>query len=262
MIIQTERDALACLGLLAHAYEFFDVPVEYPGEAAPSHVLGLNIHALIIDNLDGEVIAIDRNSIHRDGSPLQHGEQLALRTAINWIGAKRPRRPDQAIEGYYRSSMFYAKGTMEEDFLNLGATLYTTLEPCPYCASALLVSRMKRVCYLIPDRKYGGAWLTLKDAYYAGDDTTYLPLSMAGAISPFTESVLSIRDKIIEKVEVLRQSGVRDTHFLDFCRSELGEAFELLRNTKPSNLESVSDSEIRNTTMLIGLQRALGMPVL
>jgi tRNA(Arg) A34 adenosine deaminase TadA len=260
-MIQAERDALACLGVLTHAYELFDVPVDFPGESAPSHVLGLNIHALILDNVDGEVVALDRNTIHADGSPLQHGEQRALRTAISRISVKRPRQPAQAIEGYYRSSLFLAQGTTPEDFLNGGATLYTTLEPCPYCASGLLVSRMKRVCYVIPDKKYGGAWLTLKAAYYAGDDTTYLPMSVDGAVSPFAHSVASLHRNILDKAETLRKKGVRDTHFLDFCRVELEAAFNLLRSTRPSDLSSVKGSETRNATTLAGLQRALGMPI-
>ena len=54
-VIQAERDALACLGLLAHAASRFDLPVIYPSESAPSHLAGLNIHATVLDNGDGEI---------------------------------------------------------------------------------------------------------------------------------------------------------------------------------------------------------------
>lgn len=258
---QSERDALAALGVLARAYELFDVPVEYPGESAPSHILGLNIHALILDNADGEVLALERNTIHMDGSPLQHGEQRALRTAIARVSTKRPKQPTQAIEGYYRSAMFLAKGTTVDDFYNLGATIYTSLEPCPYCASALLVARMKRVAYLIPDKKYGGAWTTLKTAYYAGDDTTYAQLGFAGSASAFAEDVDQLRAQLIAKAEQLRVGGTRDTHILDLCRDELKSAFDLIRKTRPCDLISTANGDLRNSNTLAGLQRLLGMPV-
>ena len=258
---QAERDSLATLGLLARAYELFDVPVAFPGEGAPSHVLGLNIHALIIDNMDGEILALERNTIHADGSPLQHGEQRALRTAIGKVSLKRPRQPAQSIEGYYRSSLFLGKGTSEEDFFNLGASLYTSLEPCPYCASALLVTRMKRVGYLIPDKRYGGAWKLLKASYYSGDDTSYVQLSYGGSESLFANRVEKLRGTLLAKIDQLRKDDVRDTHFLDYCRDELKEAFDLLAATIPQDLLSSTTADVRNAGTLAGLQRLLGMPV-
>lgn len=258
---QAERDAIATLGLLARVYELFDVPVEYPGESAPSHVLGLNIHAMIVDNSDGEVLALERNTIHSDGSPLQHGEQRALRTAISRVSGKRPRQPSQSIEGYYRSSMFLAKGATSDDFYNLGATLYTSLEPCPYCASALLVSRVKRVGFLIPDKKYGGAWTTLKASYpYSGDDTTYTQISCAASGSPFADRVEQLRVKLLTKTDTLRQSGTRDTLLLDSCRDELKEAFDLIAVVKPGDLTSTIDGDSRNAFTLSSLQRLLSLP--
>ena len=259
-LVQAERDALACLGLFAHALARFDPPVVYPSESAPSHVSGLNIHAAVLDNVDGEVLALDRNTIHSDGSPLQHGEQRALRTAISRVSTKRPRQPTQAIEGYYRSSMFMGKGTTPDDFLNVGGTLYTTLEPCPMCASSLLVCRMKRVVFLLPDQKYGGAWQMLKAKFYAADESQYSQLAVAGSGSPFADRVGDLRSRILAKTEELRKKNVRDTHFLDFCRDELGEAFELLLNTKVSDLASVAAGDDRNGSTLAGFQRALNMP--
>lgn len=259
-LVQGERDALACLGLFAHALARFDPPVTYPAESAPSHVAGLNIHAAVLDNTDGEVLALDRNTIHSDGSPLQHGEQRALRTAIGRVSAKRPRQPAQAVEGYYRSSMFMGKGTTPDDFLNAGATLYTTLEPCPMCASSLLVSRMKRVVFLLADQKYGGAWQMLKSKFYAPDESQYSQLALAGADSPFVARVGDLYSRVAAKADELRKQNVRDTHLLDFCRGELGEAFELLSATKSADLASVAGGDGRNATTLAGFQRALNMP--
>ena len=36
-----------------------------------------------------------------------------------------------------------------------GATVYVTKEPCPMCSGAMLMSRVKRVCYAVPDAKMG-----------------------------------------------------------------------------------------------------------
>jgi tRNA(Arg) A34 adenosine deaminase TadA len=259
-VLQAERDALVCLGLLAHTASRFDLPVSYAGESAPSHVAGLNIHAAVVDNGDGEILALDRNTIHSDGSPLQHGEQRTIRTAIARVTVKRPRQPSQAIEGYYRSSMFMGKGSSVDDFLNLGATLYTTLEPCPMCASSLLVCRMKRIVFLIPDQKYGGAWQMLKAKFYAADESQYSQLAVTGKGSQFAETVGALYSRIMVKIDDLRKQNVRDTHFLDFCRDELGEAFQMLQNTKGSDLSSIGAGESRNLTTLAGLQKALNMP--
>jgi len=38
-----------------------------------------------------------------------------------------------------------------------GTTLYVTKEPCPMCAGAIVLSRVKRVVFGVPDPKSGGA---------------------------------------------------------------------------------------------------------
>ena len=35
------------------------------------------------------------------------------------------------------------------------ATVYVTKEPCPMCSGAMLMARVKRVCYAVPDPKMG-----------------------------------------------------------------------------------------------------------
>ena len=259
-LIQTERDALLLLGLLAYGYTRFDVPVAFPGESAPSHVLGLNIFAALVDNGDGELLALELNTIHADGSPLQHGEQRALRTAIARVSAKRPRQPSQAIEGYYRSSMFMGPGSTPEDLLNAGATLYTTLEPCPMCASSALVARVKRVCFLLADAKYGGAWPLLKEKFYDKDEAAYGPLVLAAEASPFAARVAELHGRVLAKTAEWRAQGTRDTLLLDGCRPEMEQAFGLLLSLKKSDLASLDGPESRNATTLLHVQRALGMP--
>jgi len=75
----------------------------------------------------GEVIAKARNSVEEMGDPTAHAEFLALSTACRAIG----------------------------DWRLTGATLYVTKEPCPMCSGALVMSRITRVVYAVPDPKMG-----------------------------------------------------------------------------------------------------------
>ena len=92
-LFRAERDALAFLGLLSSLYLRFDPPISSPigNQSQPTHFHGLNVHALVIDNTDGEVLALEQNQIHAHQSPVEHGEQRVLRAAIARVGEKRPR---------------------------------------------------------------------------------------------------------------------------------------------------------------------------
>jgi tRNA(Arg) A34 adenosine deaminase TadA len=187
------EDALAFLGLLSSLYLRFDPPISSAdgGASQPTHFQGLNIHALIIDNVDGEVLALEHNQIHAHQSPVEHAEQRALRMAIARMGAKRPRAPATTVEHYYRTQMFYNDGAEDADFLQRGATIYTSLEPCPMCATTILVCRVKRTVFLLQDTTYGGVWVSAKNQYYKKDKLTYGQLSLSGTSSPF---ILRVRD--------------------------------------------------------------------
>jgi tRNA(Arg) A34 adenosine deaminase TadA len=183
-LFRAERDALAFLGLLSSLYLRFDPPIRC-GEgdtAQPTHFQGLNIHALIIDNADGEVLALEHNQIHAHQSPVEHAEQRALRMAIARIGAKRPRASATTVEDYYRTQMFYDDSAQDADFLQRGATIYTSLEPCPMCATTILVCRVKRTVFLLRDTTYGGVWISAKDQYYKKYNLTYGQLSLSDAV--------------------------------------------------------------------------------
>lgn len=85
------------------------------------------IGAVIV--LDGEVIASSYNLRESTQNAITHAEILAIQEACERLGSWR----------------------LEE------AVLYVTLEPCPMCSGAILLSRIKRVVYGASDPKAGCA---------------------------------------------------------------------------------------------------------
>jgi tRNA(adenine34) deaminase len=77
--------------------------------------------------VDGEVVAAAHNTVEVNQDPTAHAEILALTQAA-------------AARGDWRLD---------------GATVFVTKEPCPMCSGALLMSRVQRVCYAVPDPKMG-----------------------------------------------------------------------------------------------------------
>jgi len=77
---------------------------------------------------DGEVLAADGNRVHEFSDPSAHAEILALRAAARALGSERLTDCD----------------------------LYVTLEPCPMCAGAISLARIRRLYYGAPDPKTGG----------------------------------------------------------------------------------------------------------
>jgi tRNA(adenine34) deaminase len=95
-------------------------------EAADAGSLGdVPIGAVVVR--DGRIIARGRNRREADRDPTAHAELLALREAARHLGG-------------WRLS---------------GCSLYVTLEPCPMCAGALLLSRVDRLVYGAADPKAG-----------------------------------------------------------------------------------------------------------
>ncbi|MBQ5832020.1 MAG: tRNA adenosine(34) deaminase TadA, partial [Selenomonadales bacterium] len=76
---------------------------------------------------DGEVIATAYNLRETGHDATAHAEVLAIRRACEKIG-------------HWRLT---------------GATLYVTIEPCPMCAGALVMSRIDRLVYGAADYKAG-----------------------------------------------------------------------------------------------------------
>jgi tRNA(adenine34) deaminase len=75
----------------------------------------------------GKIIARAHNQVERLKDPTAHAEMLALTSAANYLKAK---------------------------WLN-GASLYVTIEPCSMCAGALVLARIKNLCFGAEDSKAG-----------------------------------------------------------------------------------------------------------
>jgi tRNA(adenine34) deaminase len=87
--------------------------------------------------LGGEIVGSAHNGVAGSHDPTAHAEMLALTQAA-------------AKQGDWRL----------ED-----ATVYVTKEPCPMCSGAMIMARVKRVCFAVPDPKMGclGGALSLND---------------------------------------------------------------------------------------------------
>lgn len=94
------------------------------------------VGALVL--VDGVVVASAHNERELRGDPTAHAEVLALRAAAEAVGSSR-------LDG---------------------ATLVSTLEPCPMCAGAALMARVGRVVFGAEDMKTGA----LGSLYQLGTD--------------------------------------------------------------------------------------------
>ena len=86
------------------------------------------VGAVIVEAESDRVLAEAANRTERDADPTAHAEMLAIRAAARLRG--RPRLP--------------------------GCDLYVTLEPCPMCAQAISLARIRRLYFGAPDPKGGG----------------------------------------------------------------------------------------------------------
>ncbi len=266
--LRSERDALAFLGVLTHAFLTWDPPVaagrDSQGKPDFTHYAGLNIHALVIDNVDGEVLAIERNLIHEFADPTRHAEQAAIRSALGRLQIKRPRPAGMSVENYYRSHLFYDRGAAPEDFVRKGCTIYTTLEPCPMCTTTICVCRMKRTVFVIPDEKYGGSWGTpqrpgIKDRFYASYDLGYEALALAGA-SAAVERSRNLVGAIAPLISAMRKEGIQDTWFLDRLHHELRAGLDALTALKNSDIAASGTDRDINLKTLMDLKRLCRLP--
>jgi tRNA(adenine34) deaminase len=95
-------------------------------EARAAEAMGeVPVGAVVV--LGGEVIGRGHNRTEIDGDPSAHAEMVALRQASRRVG----------------------------DWRLDGAALVATLEPCPMCAGAIILSRVATVAYATPDPRLG-----------------------------------------------------------------------------------------------------------
>jgi len=86
------------------------------------------VGAVVIDSVSGEILAADGNRTEELGDPTAHAEMLVLRKAASQYGGHRL----------------------------INCDLYVTLEPCPMCAAAISLFRIRRLYFGVSDSKSGG----------------------------------------------------------------------------------------------------------
>jgi tRNA(Arg) A34 adenosine deaminase TadA len=97
-------------------------------EAAAAARLGeVPVGAVLLDPA-GAVVAASGNRVERDHDPTAHAEMLVLREGAARLGTRHL----------------------------AGCDLYATLEPCPMCAAAIGLSRIRRLYFGAYDPKGGG----------------------------------------------------------------------------------------------------------
>ena len=82
----------------------------------------------VLVGADGQVLAAEGNRTRERNDPTAHAEMLAIRAACAASASERL----------------------------AGCDLYVTLEPCPMCAGAIAVARLRRLYYGVADPKGGG----------------------------------------------------------------------------------------------------------
>lgn len=86
------------------------------------------VGAVMVDGLSGEILARRHNLVMANADPTAHAEMLVIRAAAKSLGTARLTHCD----------------------------LYVTLEPCPMCAQAISLARIRRLYFGATDPKGGG----------------------------------------------------------------------------------------------------------
>jgi hypothetical protein len=94
-------------------------------------------------------------------------------------------------------------------------------------------------------------------------EDTIVPLftqeSIDTGVSTFIDNVSTLIIRVRNRVTTLREQKVRDTLFLDYCRDEISEAFNLLCNTSDAALVSLGKEKEISMRTLTDLKSALGI---
>ena len=232
-LYKAEKDAIFFLGLLSHMRKYFDKAVIGP-DGKFTHRLGLNIHAVLTDNTSGEVLALRKNGIHKYNNPLLHAEQLTLSEAIKNRNKNNPRNSKvTTVEEYYRNYLF--NNPFSYDALHEGATVYTTLEPCPFCTSALLVSRVKRIVFILPDNTFGDSFYSLWSTYYKKYDVRYEQLKIETGISLISDKASSFLGRITNKI---KSQNIPATLHFDTMKTELTDVLKYFKSLSENDIKT------------------------
>ena len=106
--------------------DYMDIALEQAQAAA---VRGeVPVGAVLVDTHSGDIVAKCGNRVEELLDPAAHAEMLVIRDACQKLGS--PRLPE--------------------------CDLYVTLEPCPMCAAAISLARIRRLHFGAYDPKSGG----------------------------------------------------------------------------------------------------------
>jgi tRNA(adenine34) deaminase len=120
---------LACImtgHILSPPHGYMEIALGEAAEAALREEVP--VAALVVDPEAREILALASNRTEELADATAHAELLALREAAKAFGGAR---------------LF-------------GCDLYVTLEPCPMCAAAISLARIRRLYFGAPDPKGGG----------------------------------------------------------------------------------------------------------
>src|SRR6266403_1697379 len=140
------------------------------------------------------------------------------------------------------------------------ATIYTSLDPCPMCATTILVCRVKRTVFLLQDTTFGGAWVSTKNQFYKKYNLTYGQLNLSDASSPFIMRVRDLHQTMSRRVEGIRNGKVIDTLIFDHLIEDLQTGFKLFCQVTPDDLTTRGDHNATNRRTFDELRRMCNVP--
>jgi tRNA(adenine34) deaminase len=110
-------------------------------------VTGTNDDAWMADALRLARAAARRGEVPVGAVAVHHGRRIAA--ASNRMESSTDATAHAEMACLRRASRSLGRWRLE------GVTLYVTLEPCPMCASAMVLARLERLVYAAPDPKKG-----------------------------------------------------------------------------------------------------------
>jgi tRNA(Arg) A34 adenosine deaminase TadA len=190
--------------------------------------------ALVIRNRTTELISIGRNTVLSCRDPLGHAEVNAIRGIQSLLADERtghrlgarPRGLEVPV-GSLPSTVIIRPAAPRPSPAASESVLYTTLEPCPMCAVAIISSRIGSVVVAAPDEQGGTlaqerlaklppAWVTLASeqglaVHFASPDSTLIPIpaELAERLTRAFHATKEARDAEVSQ-GVLLQDDIAD----------------------------------------------------